>query len=95
MKKYIIRKKRGYRRMCKKYTGVLYNNLTIRQAIERMKTTYIFGDNHPRRYDFIVFGKRLFNALEFDDYLVDQIIHSNLQDYQLISEIPGFEFAGI
>lgn len=78
-----------------KYTGVLYNSLTIKQAIERMKSTYIFGNNHPRRYDFIVFRKRLINVLEFDDYIIDQIIHSNLEDYRLISEIPGFEFTGI
>jgi hypothetical protein len=81
--------------MCTKYTGVLYNNLTIRQAIERMKTTYIFGKYHPRRYDFIVFGKRLFNVLDFDEYMVERIVHSNLMDWQLISEIPGFEFEGI
>ena len=78
-----------------KYTGVLYNNLTIKQAIERMKSTYIFGNNHPRRYDFIVFGKRLINVLDFDDHIIDQIIHSNLEDYRLVSEIPRFEFTGI
>ena len=77
-----------------KYTGVLYNSLTIKQAIERMKSTYIFGNN-PRRYDFIVFRGRLINVLDFDDHILYQIIHSNLEDYRLVSEIPGFEFEGI